>query len=467
MSQSIASSTRHRHRRQVIKGMPRVSPALIAFAILACAAALMGGSARPDIGWLLILRPIVVLCIIVMLVPARIIWSDIRPLPLMLGLFALTIVIQLIPLPYPIWSSMVGREQQVAVSEALGGTGQWHALALAPDRAWNSLIALLVPFGVMIGFTKLNDRQKKMALVVLLGVVGFSSILGVAQIASGGASSLYWYRVSGRGQMIGLLANRNHQGVFLALALPLLRAWTLFPAANNKTSRARTIAALSSGAIIVLYTLILGSRAGFVLALLGVVGAFLVQPSLGRRLSARQRWMLAGGLLLSVAVILGVALLADRAVTLGRIASDDLSTEGRFAALPTLLHIIGRSFPFGTGFGSFVPVYASYEQDALLDPTYFNAAHNDLIELIITGGGLAFSVFVFFLIWFLKECWFNITNSQNDSWRALKRASGFAIIILMFASLADYPLRTPFLGGVFTMLCCWLAYSPSVGADDR
>lgn len=466
MFQNHASPRKRHLRRPAIADMSSIPLAVISFAVMACTIALTGGSARADIGWLLLLRPIVVLSIVAMLLSGRVTWSDIRPLPLLLALFALTIVIQLVPLPFSLWSSLAGREHHLAVAQALDGIGQWHPLALAPDRAWNSLIALLAPLGVMVGFTKLNDYQKKLALVILLSLVGFSMVLGIAQIASGGTSPLYWYRVSGRGQMIGLLANRNHQGALLALALPLLRAWTLFPAASPKAGRARNIIALSSGVVIILYTLVLGSRAGFALALVGVIGAFFVQPSLGRRLSPRQRWMLASGMALSVAIIFGLALLADRAVTLGRIVDDDLSTEGRFAALPTLFHIIGQTFPFGTGFGSFVPVYASYELDALLKPTYFNAAHNDLIELAITGGLPAIVVFAIFFLWWLRACWRSINDTTSRSWRALKRASAFATLIILLASLADYPLRTPLLGAVFTMLCCWLSYSPNAENDD-
>lgn len=462
------SRTRHGRRPAAIR-FTRPSPAVAALIVFAVVVAFTGGSSRPDIGWLLVLRPVAVLCIVTMLLPGNIAWSSIRPLPLLLGLFALTIAIQLIPLPPSLSTGLNGRSSYDAVAQVLGATALWHPLALAPDRAWNSLVALLVPFGMMIGFAVLDDRQRRFLLLPLLGIVGFSMVLGLAQIASGGTSPLYWYRVSGHGQLIGLLANRNHQGVFLALTLPLLRAWTLFPATEPKAARVRSIIALAAGGTIVLYTLILGSRAGLALALFGVVAAFLVQPSFGYRLTVRQRWMLAGGLVLAIAIVLGLALGADRAVTLGRITDDDLSGEGRLAALPTLFHIIRQTLPFGTGFGSFVPVYASYEPDALLKPTYFNNAHNDLIELTITGGLPALAVFGGFLAWWLKACWRTIATKAPQPWRALQRASAFATLILLLASLVDYPLRTPLLGAVFTILCCWLAHTPATGtsyADD-
>ncbi|AJP74794.1 O-antigen ligase family protein [Sphingomonas hengshuiensis] len=441
---------------------------IIAFAIFGLAVAFTGGSSRPDNIWLLGLRPIAVLCIVAMLLTARPDWRSIRPLPLLLALFATTIAIQLVPLPSAIWQSLPGRETYTRVAQALGGAGQWHPLALSPDRTWNSLIALMVPFGIMLGFLLLNERQRRLLLLPVLGTIAFSMLLGVAQIASGGSSMLYWYKISGHDQLIGLLANRNHQGAMLAMALPLIRAWTLFPTRSPQESRHRLLMGLAAAAVILLYILVLGSRAGLVLAVVGLVAALLVAPTLGAtRLSVRARWLAAGGFAVGIAAIVVLVLSMDRAVAIGRLVDDDLSTEGRLAALPTLLRIVGDTFPFGTGFGSFVPVYASYEPDALLKTTYFNNAHNDLIELVITGGLPALAVFLAFFVWWLWTSWRRFTSpARSQSWRALHRAASFAILVLLLASIADYPLRTPLLGAVFTLLCCWLAYTPANGTSD-
>ena len=387
-------------------------------------------------------------------------WGSIKPLPLLLGLFAAAMAIQLVPLPPSLWYGLQGREKYDAVVTVLVGTDHWHPLALSPDRAWNSLITLLTPLGVMLGFAALDDRQRHLLLWPLLGLVAFSMVLGVAQIATGMNSPLYWYRVSGHGQMIGLLANRNHQGALLALALPLLRAWTMFPVTHRRIARTRTIIGLAAAGIIILYVLVLGSRAGLLLMVAGLLAAYLVQPSIGTgKLSRRQRWLMMGGLAVGIAAIVVIALGTDRAVTLGRVVDDDLGAEGRLAALPTLLHIMSKDWLFGTGFGSFVPVYASYEPDALLKTSYFNNAHNDLIELIITGGLPAFLVLIGFLIWWGHRSWLVLSSRSRtlDPYRTLQRASAFAILILMLASTTDYPLRAPLMGGVFTLLCCWLA----------
>lgn len=461
------ASTRRRKRRP-FSARHLSAAGTIAFGIFLVTVAFTGGSSRPDNSWLLLLRPISVLCIVTMLLVATPKWQGIRPLPLLLALFAATIAIQLIPVPPALWYGLVGRESYDAVALALGGAGSWHMLAIAPDRAWNSLLAVMTPFGVLIGFGILNEHQRKSLLLPLLGLIAVTMMLGVVQVVGGGYSPLYWYKVSGHGQLIGLLANRNHQGALLAVALPLIRAWTLQSSGHQKADQRRTYIGLAGSAVIFLYVLVLGSRAGVALTLVGLVTAFLLEPSFGKgRLSKRTRWLITGCIAVGIAIVLGLATMADRAVSLGRLVSDDLSTEGRIAAMPTLFHIIRQTFPWGTGYGSFVPVYASYEPDALLKPTYFNNAHNDLIELVITGGLPALAVFCAFLAWFLQASWqrtFRLVASRSR--RALQRAASAGILILLLASITDYPLRTPLLGAVFTLLCCWLAWKPEQEAVD-
>lgn len=444
---------------------PRLSIAIAAFILFAIVLALTGGSSRPSIVWLISLRPVAVVCIVAMLLTGRPDWRSIAPLPALLAAFALTIALQLVPLPPALWHGLPGRGVYDTVADTLGGAERWHPLALSPDRAWNSLVSLLVPLAMMTGYALLDRQKRHLLLLPLLGLVAVSMVLGVAQVASGGTSWLYWYKVSGHGQLIGLLANRNHQGAMLAMTLPLLRGWTLLPAPSAKAARTRMLLAVSAGVVIVLYTLVLGSRAGLALALFGIVAALFVEPRLGVRFTSRQRWLIAAGVLAGIVMVVALAISADRAVSLGRITDDDLGTEGRLAALPTLMRIIHDTMPLGTGFGSFVPVYATYEPDALLKPTYFNNAHNDLIELAITGGAPALAAFAAFLMWWVTACWRSVTTTGSRPWRALQRAAGFASLILLLASVVDYPLRTPLLGGIFTLLCCWLAQSPVIGSS--
>lgn len=445
--------------RRFLPTRDSVTGPAIAFALFMVVVALTGGSSRPSIIWLVVLRPVTALFIVAMLLTSKLRWQRIAPLPLLLALFGATIALQLVPLPPAFWLGLSGRETYDAVARAIGEADRWRPLALSPDAAWNSLAALLVPLAAMTGFVALPERQRRGLLAPLLGLVGVSMLLGLCQVVDGQSSPLYWYNVSGRGQLIGLFANRNHQGALLGMALPLVRAWMLVPpTSDGRGRRLRTIVGTAVAAVVVLYALVLGSRAGLVLTLAGVVAAILVDPSIGdRRRPTATRWLAASAMLVGVVGLSILALSTDRAVSIDRIVSNDLSTEARLAALPTLMRIVGHVLPLGTGFGSFVPVWMAYEPDALALPSYFNNAHNDLIELAITGGLPALAILGAFLVWWSRAGWRCVVDDNGTAQRALKRASALAILIALLASLTDYPLRTPLMGAIFTILCCWLA----------
>jgi O-antigen ligase len=223
--------------------------------------------------------------------------------------------------------------------------------------------------------------------------------------------------------------------------------------------QARTIAGFVIALSILVYLVVLGSRAGLVLAGVGLVGALMVKPRFDElRPKSWKQWAIAGAIAVLLIVVVIAVVLADRSASVDRIAAmHSLDGEGRLTKLPIMLQILGDVWPFGTGYGSFVPVFQSYEPDSMLSPFYWNNAHNDPLEVLITGGipgGIAICAF---LAWWVRASYraFSI-NSDGRSSTLLARAAAFATLILLLASLVDYPLRTPLLGAVFAVLCCWL-----------
>ena len=59
--------------------------------------------------------------------------------------------------------------------------------------------------------------------------------------------------------------------------------------------------------------------------------------------------------------------------------------------------------PTGIGFGAFDPAFRVFEPDSSLSPLYLNHAHNDLVELALTGGIAALLMFALFLLMCLKR----------------------------------------------------------------
>ena len=471
MSESVVAtwfgrSKRHRHSRSVGPG-----PIGIAYVIFFVVMALTGGSSRPDDVLLLILRPISVLCLFVILVNRSMDWRIIRTLLLMLAALAFVHVLQLVPLPPAIWKALPVGVIYGDVLRTLGEGASWRSLSVAPDATWNSLVALLVPLTTMLFYVALPPESRIRMLWAILLLAAASMALGILQFVGGEASGLYWHRVSGRGQLIGFFTNRNHQGALLGMALPILRAWMIQPAGQMRDRNIRLYIGLGAMAVILVYAFVLGSRAGLALTAMGFFAAFLVDPSLGLRGWPQwQRWLLLGLICVAIAALVVVVLNADRAVSLGRISGvRELNEEGRLRALPALLRILEETWSWGVGFGAFVPVYATFEPAQLLKPTYFNHAHNDLIELAITGGVPGLLIFGTFFLW-VAQSLFRAFRHENgrDFPTALGRAAAFAIVIAFAASLTDYPLRTPLMSSVFAVLCCCLASRPdAIGNVSR
>lgn len=420
---------------------------------------LTGGSNQADVVQLLALRPAMVLGLALLLVvPSD--RSVLRSLsfPLwLLGAFAALMALQLIPLPPSLWAAAPGHQRYLPAFALAQAMGTWHPLSLTPDRTWNSLLTLLVPLTTLIGYAALSPLARSRTLPVLIGAGLASAVLGTAQMVAGSTSWLYFYEPSDVGLPIGFLANRNHEGVLLATLLPALRAWTLANVANPQVRAKRTMIAVAAAFFIIPMILVTQSRAGFGLMFAGMLAAYLIEPR-GRGRNSRRSGLLLGGAFAVVIAFVAVTVWSGRSTAFGRLVAGGGGGEiGRLAYVPTTLKMIRTSFPFGYGFGSFDPVFRGFEPDAMLQPTFVNHAHDDLLELIVTGGLPALAILMAFLAWWGYRTIrvFKRRDPTGPDYTA--RAAGSMILMLLLASLIDYPLRTPIMGAVFALLTAWLA----------
>jgi O-antigen ligase len=244
------------------------------------------------------------------------------------------------------------------------------------------------------------------------------------------------------------------------MTFPMLRLWTLTPAPDKQWEQARRWIAAAVGLFLVPMILVTGSRAGVALGMLGFFMAFMVSPKADW--SRGKGWMRTGlRILMWVApiVVFAAVLLLGRAIAIQRLASDWVETEDRLNKLPLMLRILEHVFPVGTGYGSFDPVFRHYEPDSMLEPLYFNHAHNDLLELALTGGIPALLVLAAFLFWWLRQSFRSRAPLESDPAQrlAFMRTGAAMILLVLVASLVDYPLRTPLMAVVFTIACAWIA----------
>jgi O-antigen ligase len=338
----------------------------------------------------------------------------------------------------------------------------WRPLSLTPDLTLNSLIACIVPLAGLIGFAALRDEQRALLVPVLIGVAVLCSLLGAAQLAGGPHSAAYLYTITHTGVAVGFFANRNHEAALLAATYPALRVWTMLPARSPEYRRARAFAAFGLGLFLIPMILITGSRAGMGLALVGIAAAYFIAPwsRLGefwRSTRGRLAW---AALWLLPFVMAGLVTILGRAWAFQRVGTliEDNEAELRIRNLPLMLDIARDHLPFGTGFGSFDPVFRIYEPDPWLSTEYFNHAHNELVEMALTGGIPALLLVAAFLIWFARAGTRVFRPYRHPSEKVLLGRLG-AVMILQFllASIVDYPLRTPLIGVIFIFAAGWLA----------
>jgi O-antigen ligase len=116
--------------------------------------------------------------------------------------------------------------------------------------------------------------------------------------------------------------------------------------------------------------------------------------------------------------------------------------------------------PFGSGFGTFVPVYQMFErpQDALAN-IFANHAHNDIAEISLEGGVIGIALMLAFATWLAlqaNEIWRHPRADSRAIDILLARAATIALLLIILHSFVDYPLRTDAMMAAFAFSCALL-----------
>jgi O-antigen ligase len=427
---------------------------------------LMGGGARGDVQSLILLRPIAAVFLALGL--WHISWDEITRLRglFLIGLACLALVlIHLIPLPPSLWQSLPGRDLVMEIDRAAGLGAVWRPLTLTPAATWNAAYALLIPITALVLLSRLS-RTQLAAMVPVLLVLGFiSGLLGLAQAVGPMNSPLYLYRITNNGLAVGLFANRNHQAVLLATLLPMLAVYASVGMETIEKQRFRFWLALGGAIMIIPLLLATGSRAGLIVGAVGLLAMLLIyrrpanlRPAKRKTVKVDPRIIIAT----VVAAILGVLIFfLSRAEAVNRLLDSNTTDELRFAVWPAIMDMGWKYFPVGSGFGSFVEAFQIDEPYETLRATYMNHAHNDWLEIFMTGGLPALLIlFAAIFAWGWRALALVRTGENDKAEIGLARLGATVIAILAAASVADYPLRTPILALVFVTAAVWMMQKP-------
>ncbi len=323
------------------------------------------------------------------------------PLALICGSVLLPLV-QILPLPPSIWTSLPGRAPIATAYQTAGMTLPWSSVSLDSRATLFSFLSLLPAISVFLALLVLGLRTRRILSLLILGFAFANVLLGLAQLSGGQASPLRFYNPTNAADSVGFFANRNHYAALLTVAIPIAAAWSVGLARERRAKRGLGLALL----LLAYAALLLGlgmahSRAGLILAFIAALASIALawrSSPTGAGRSGRMKLVL----ILLGANLCGLVLAFQFGFVgfANRLANESILEDLRKPIAEVTAHAIAVNLPMGVGFGAFEPVYQMFEPLSVTLPAYINHAHDDWLELVLDGGLPALALILAFLLWY-------------------------------------------------------------------
>ena len=381
------------------------------------------------------------LAIAILRLKARASPSEFRLALLVIGAVIVVPILQLLPFPPWTWTILPGRAEVAGAYRAAGVPLPFLPISLEPLTTLRSLLSLLPAIAVFLGVLSLRKQAEfRWLLLLIFAVAVVGAGLELLQLAGGVHSPLRFYEITNVHRGVGFFANSNHQAAFLYSTIGYAAIW----ASLARRDRSAKVAFRLTVAAVLVVAIVIGlvatqSRFG---VLLGLAAGFCSIPLAAGLASEANRGrivklaMAVNGLALLLAFLFGFAGFADR-------ISEGLSSDVRWPAARITWKAAVDHLPFGSGIGTFAPIFQRYEPVNLLAETYVNRAHNDWLEAWLEGGVASAAVICALLSCFVFLA-YRSWRPADPSARlvAYARAGSVCAALLAVHSLLDYPLRT-------------------------
>lgn len=340
-------------------------------------------------------------------------------------------LLQLVPLPSPVWQTLPGRElvtQSLLSAQIEPG---WRPLTVNSARTLVAALALLVPLALILAAHSVSNRRIQHLgwIIVSLGLLNF--LWGIPQVLSQGASAIPYPENPMPGVLFGSFANRNSTAVFLVVCL-ILALHLDVPAKLARWA----IALRTTLTVLLLAGVILTqSRTGIALLALPFALTALRMLSAKRRKPDRKLFAL-GGIAVAGLISIAVTMLPGSRIetALDRFAGGD---GYRTQIWEDAAYSAERFWPVGAGMGAFDEVIQIDESLEHISPRTAGRAHNEYIELAIEGGVFALVLLALWFIWVIWLIW----RARHSPDRWLAWSGGAILLAFALQSLTDYPLR--------------------------
>lgn len=382
-------------------------------------------------------------------------WKGERTLYRVPGLASLILILvfmllQIVPLPMA-WIAMISPAAADLYRETVVITGGLDkaTLSITPDRTLLELFRFAAVVAVyVLSIQLLSNRQllkKTVNIAVVFGAV--VALFGIVQhFTSGG--KLYWFRELAGGHF-GPFVYRNHFAGFMVLLFPL--SFALFhlnkPQVRYGSFRESLVDMLSGREVNlrVLYGLsaLVVATSVFVSLSRGGVTALCFSAFFLSLLLLIQKGGSKKGLAVALfffLVVLSVSWFGWEALIerfANTVNEEGELWDGRFTYWADTKRIASDFRWVGSGFGSFVAVFPSYQSLFIGDRTVSHA-HGDYYELLATGGVVGFLLFA----WFASELvlrTIGVYRKRRERYsRYLYLALGAGLLGFMAQALAEF-----------------------------
>lgn len=412
---------------------------------------LLGGASAAGL-WANVLLQLLAVLLLFAALAARPESAALRPARQLLALLVAAIAVvlfQLVPLPPALWTALPGREHVAEGFALVGRDLPWLTVSLAPRRTIAAALWLLPAAAVLVAMLRTGARPPAIAWA-MVAVVVLSVLIGAMQLAEGEGSRWYFYAITNPGVTVGFFANANHLATLLVSTVPFLAAlWLSARSRRRETQKSAGLFVMVAGlfGLVLIGLVINGSLAGLGL-MLPVIAATLTM-ALRRSVPL---WSIA---LIALLTIGSVAAIFSGRFDNNLIHPDEQTNViSRYTSFTVSAEAAKDHFPFGSGIGTFRPVYQLYEDPERVTNTFVNHVHSDWIELVLETGLPGLALLVLFLIWWVRRA---LAIWRADEPDYFARAATIASAAMLAHSLVDYPLRTAAMGAVFAACLAMMA----------
>ena len=349
-------------------------------------------------------------------------------------------LLQLLPLPPAIWHRLPGHDAQRAALALISQGDSWRSWSVLPHLTLSSLLAM-IPAAMLLVLTAALPQPWQQRMIAVIAAAGILTLLvGAAQMTGAAGNALRFYSID-HSNLLGFQANHNSTADILLIALLAMTAGAELWSLKRKLPAGQMfflLAVLAVSLIVILGIVLTASRAGigFIpIAVLAQIAMLRRHFNFDIRIAAR------GAIIIAMGAGLMWFFLHDNHVIAAVLKRFDFSGEFRPEIWKDAAFVMRQYSPFGSGMGTFVPVFMAAERLEVLDPLIANRAHNDFLELAIEGGAPAILLFLSISGIVFRAGRKALRNASASSYPVTIFACA-TLLILALHSLVDYPLRS-------------------------